>query len=717
VSVSPSAVLLTILANQKAPILSVRSSFRLPFIFWIFLARFEVFRKHCSVLHFSCVSVVNIAPLALLIPSLSKTNQPIMADTKTDTKSNEHEYDKREESLGIATYMAPDHPGFSAVVKARYSDFVVHEVNLQGKMARLETQELLHKPADGAVPVPVPVPQNKRKRDSDEPDWPSLKSQLVGMIQDETIATSVIEMLQNHNKKEEERVEGGEKFVILPSSMEKEQRKSIHEWVRECLTCARADTVDGNIRIWHLRYEKEMPNYKAFGTHKFKKSIRTKDSWPKDRPDFLRFAMYKENIDTMTATKELSKRGSKARIGYAGMKDKRGITTQFCTLYKTEPQQILSVSKNSGGGNSKQNGLCVVQVGNFEYVDAELRLGMLTGNRFDIVLRNVQGATKDELQAAAKSLLDRGFINYFGTQRFGKFYDTHLVGIEVLKGDFRKACDIILRPKPDERPDIAKIRVEWQDRFKETGETPEAEAACAKKVVRSLSRFMTAENSILQNLARKPMDYQQAFTRVPKTLRLMFLHAVQSLVWNKVASHRVEQSRDDVLLGDLVQASHDAKDIKVVTQEDLDNKKFTLEDVVLPLVGTKTKLPENESGKMAEKLFEELGVSMDMLGNIQDRDLTLVGDYRKLLCRPKDVDSSIIEYYDELQPLIQTDLMKLNGQELTILPKKTEEDKPLTGMVVGFTLTSSSYATIALRELMKRPTSSEYQKELKLGSS
>lgn len=626
--------------------------------------------------------------------------------------------------------MAPDQPGFSAVVKARYSDFIVHEVNLQGKMARLETQELLNKPADDAskngeaVPpapvVPVAVPtidnsssQNKRKRDGDEPDWPSLQSQLVGMIKDETIATNVMEMLQKHCKEEE----CSEKFVTLPSSMEKEQRKSIHQWIRECLTCARADTVDGNIRIWHTKYEKEMPNYKAFGnTHKIKKSIRSKDTWPKDRPDFLRFAMYKENIDTMTATKDLSRRGSKARIGYAGMKDKRAITTQFCTMYKTEPQQILSVSKTAGGGNSKQNGFSVVQVGNFEYFDSELRLGMLTGNRFDIVLRNVQGATKDQLQAATKTLLDRGFINYFGTQRFGKFYDTHLVGIAVLQGDFRKACEIILRPKPDERPDIAKVRVEWQDRFKEKGESPEIEAACAKNVVRSLSRFMTAENSILQNLARKPMDYRQAFTRIPKTLRLMFLHAVQSLVWNKVASHRVEQSRDDVLLGDLVQASHDAKDIKVITQQDLDNKKFTLEDVVLPLVGTKTKLPENESGKMAEKLFEELGVTMDMLGNIQDRDLTLAGDYRKLLCRPKDVDSSIIEYYDELQPLIQTDLMKLNGQELTILPKKTEEDKPLTGMVVGFTLTSSSYATIALRELMKRPTSSEYQKELKLGS-
>mmetsp|Transcript_32606 Transcript_32606/g.74999 ORF Transcript_32606/g.74999 Transcript_32606/m.74999 type:complete len:97 (+) Transcript_32606:441-731(+) len=44
----------------------------------------------------------------------------------------------------------------------------------------------------------------------------------------------------------------------------------------------------------------------------------------------------------------------------------------------------------------------------------------------------------------------------------------------------------------------------------------------------------------------------------------------------------------------------------------------------------------------------------------------------------------------------------------------TPKTKRLLGMVVGFTLSSSSYATIALRELTKRPTSSEYQRGLRL---
>jgi len=35
--------------------------------------------------------------------------------------------DPTEVELGIATYLSPDTPGFAAVLKARYSDFVVHE--------------------------------------------------------------------------------------------------------------------------------------------------------------------------------------------------------------------------------------------------------------------------------------------------------------------------------------------------------------------------------------------------------------------------------------------------------------------------------------------------------------------------------------------------------------------------------------------------------------
>ena len=684
----------------------------------------------------------------------------------------EVEMDETEVSLGISAYMSPAVPGFDAVVKARYSDFIVHEVDLDGNLAVLTNQDLLKdesldqkqkdsKPKATKIQVPsrdqkgvvAPStadvksdakdtdnttqkvsagaaksddPKEESKTDTDKLDkseitdsvWTSLQSALEGMIQNKDVAQSVMDMLVAHNNKTTKEIDGVPKFVTLPS-LEKAQRKQVHHWVRESLTCARADTLDGNIRIWHRSFEKEMPNYKAFGnSHNIKqpRAKKSKASWPEDRPDYLQFVLYKENMDTTTATKDLSRKGSSARIGFAGMKDKRGITTQFCTLYRTEPQQIWTLANSGGGGNTRNRGYSVVQVGNFEYTDREMRLGRLKGNRFDVVLRNIQdNPSKEQLTKAADSLKEHGFINYFGTQRFGKYNDTHLVGIEVLKGDYGAAIDIIMRPKPDERPDIAKGREIWQNRFKDKEVAPEVEAACAKEVSRSLTRFMSAEVSLMQALSRKPLEYRQAFSRISKTLRMMFLHAVQSLVWNKVASYRIDSmSRENVLEGDLVMVDDSSDEVHLVTKEDIESSRFSLDDVVLPLVGTKSIYPSNEAGEMTKKLFGELGVTIDMIGKIPDRDLIMPGSYRKVICRPSDVSSNIIEYYDKLQPMIQTDLMKLRGESITIIPRKEEGDKLLLGMTVGFTLPSSAYATIALRELTKRPTSGEYQRDLKL---
>jgi tRNA pseudouridine13 synthase len=626
--------------------------------------------------------------------------------------------DETEKYLGISVYLTAG-SGFSGIVKARYSDFIVHEVGLDGEIARLTNlngPESVNKPVEETKEEPKKEEEDSSKKERKPYDWPTLQSELDRMVKDSSIAKSLMVLLQIHNKKEESE----EKFVIMPL-LGKDERRSVHEWVRKSLPCARSDSLDGRIRIWHVKFEKEMPNYKSFGTKNNRNSSRKKKkiNWPNDRPDFLRFTLYKENIDTTTATKELSRKGGKARIGYAGMKDKRGITTQYCTLYRTEPYEIASKRQTGGGGNTRQKGFGVVQVGNFEYITDELRLGRLKGNRFDIVLRNVQMNGKDNsdvdrrvLHDAAASMKEKGFVNYFGTQRFGKYNDTHKVGIAVLQGNYRKAIDIIMGTKPYDRPDVAKGRKDWESRF-ESGETSENEATAAKRVMKNLNRFMNAEMSLMQSLSRKPMDYKRAFRCIPKTLRMMFLHAVQSLIWNRAVSYRlISMNKDAILVGDIVESDGDTK-WKPLTQEDLDNKKYTLEDVVIPLIGTKSKFPTNKLGEvMKDELMKELGITVEMFKQIQDREVAIYGDYRKMIVRPKDFDFEIKEYYDPLQPLLQTDLMKLRGEGIEVKPKENDDDKTRIAIIVGFTLPSSSYATVALRELTKKPTSTEYQKDL-----
>jgi tRNA pseudouridine13 synthase len=194
-------------------------------------------------------------------------------------------------------------------------------------------------------------------------------------------------------------------------------------------------------------------------------------------------------------------------------------------------------------------------------------------------------------------------------------------------------------------------------------------------------------------------------------------------LWNKVASFRIEKYGRTVVKGDLVleDPAHEnvgrnrAPRVKVVTDDDVTASRYSIEDIVLPLIGANTRDPDNECSQAFDEALKTDHVSRDRLINVRDRDLHCVGDYRKVICRPTDIDYEILRYSDELQPLIETDYMKINGIAIAAGDSNNEAQQ-LWGMRVGFSLPSSSYATIFLRELMKKPTSSAYQKTLGLGN-
>ena len=617
-------------------------------------------------------------------------------------------------------------------------------------MSRLET---LAPPKDETSTKEADATESKKRKHpgdeepASEEEWEASRKQLSEWV-GETSAEEVIKMLQYWETidKKEKKLGDVSKLAALPPVETKEIRTAIHQWIRTGLSrYACGDTLDGRIRIWHKRFEREMPNFGKFDRVGKPRNDRNK-AWPDGQPDFLQFVLYKENMDTGSATKDIIQRiKGKARIGYAGMKDKRGVTSQFCTLYRKRPEDIMSFnnSRNNGGGNSKFGGASVMRVGNFQYVDKELTLGMLRGNRFDVVLRNIDAGLEELpemkkcIEAAAKAFQQNGFVNYFGMQRFGKDHDTHKIGIEILKENFKGAVDMIMRPKPDEYPRTNDARKQWISRFEaapdDEEKRKEIEKECAAEVLKQMGRFMNNEISVLNSLKRDPLNYRKAFSHIPKHMRLMFLHAVQSVIWNQIASNRIEKLGKQVCAGDLVQTNdvseeeggsgtsgRKGKAVKVVTKDDIEANTYSLTDVVLPLVGTKVEYPQNETAQMFESLLLEWGIEKSHFGNVKDRELSLGGDYRKLICKPSDVDYTISEYKDPFQPLVQTDLMKINKQELAVdelvvdVADGETKKKPLLGMVVGFTLPPSSYATIALRELTKRPTSSDYQRQLVL---
>ena len=96
-------------------------------------------------------------------------------------------------------------------------------------------------------------------------------------------------------------------------------------------------------------------------------------------------------------------------IGYAGMKDKHAVT-----------QQWLSMPIDESGLGGKEPAIPAgVQVLKRSMQIKKLRRGWLTGNQFEIVLRDL-GSTLDvpELEARLELIREQGVPNYFGVQRF-----------------------------------------------------------------------------------------------------------------------------------------------------------------------------------------------------------------------------------------------------------------------------------------------------------
>lgn len=96
-------------------------------------------------------------------------------------------------------------------------------------------------------------------------------------------------------------------------------------------------------------------------------------------------------------------------IGYAGLKDRHGITRQWFSLY-------LPGRDNPDFAEFKFDNLRILKHRRHQ---RKLQTGGLSGNRFILTLRDVQGDAA-ELETRLQQIKAQGVPNYFGEQRFGR---------------------------------------------------------------------------------------------------------------------------------------------------------------------------------------------------------------------------------------------------------------------------------------------------------
>ena len=503
--------------------------------------------------------------------------------------------------------------------------------------------------------------------------------------------------------------------MVKSAVIDRQTRSRIHEVIRRTFN-SRLETATDSDGAMLITAMPERPVFNARkpmnNNDRSKNQVRRgKPGWKELGGEYLHFSLYKENKDTMEVISWLAKvlKTKPQTFQFAGTKDRRGVTVQRVSVYRMFIDRLIIA------GRSLKN----ARIGNFEYQPHPLQLGELTGNEFVITLRDcdfhypVRADTKTIVNAAEsivgtaiKNLGDYGFLNYYGLQRFGTFStSTDDVGLKMLREDFQGAVEAILTFSPtslaaaqdpmsggDKISKDDKARAHALHSFKTSGK--------AYPALDNLPRKFSAEASIIRHLGRpgQGSDFVGALQTISRNLRLMYVHAYQSLVWNMAASERWKRFGNTIMEGDLVLINEHVNNSETaIKQEDVDEDgeaiirpswadratnpedlfiraraltkgevesgNYTIFDIVLPTPGYDILYPANEMEKFYEEFMaSERGGGLDPHDMRRKwKDVSLSGSYRKMLAKPgEDISFEIKTYDKDDEQFVETDMDLLN---------------------------------------------------------
>jgi len=226
---------------------------------------------------------------------------------------------------------------------------------------------------------------------------------------------------------------------------------------------------------------------------------------------------------------------ARERIGFAGTKDKRAITSQLMS-FPVPADRLMQLSLHQ------------IAISDPYPAKRGITIGDLVGNAFTIRVTETE-LHDDALSTAVADTTEQlealnGFPNFFGVQRFGAVRPiTHEVGKWIVKGDLEKAVmTYAANPLPNEREESREAR----KRLQEEGDFEQALSYYPK--------IMTFERTLIGHLSRNPGDHAGAISTLPSNLQMMFVHAYQSFLFNRMLSERVRRGipLDRPVEGDVV---------------------------------------------------------------------------------------------------------------------------------------------------------------------
>jgi len=278
-----------------------------------------------------------------------------------------------------------------------------------------------------------------------------------------------------------------------------------------------------------------------------------------DKGDYCYFWMTKKNYTTVDAIRKVAEalRIPKKRFGFAGSKDKKAVTKQLCSGYNVKKEDLERLKLKD------------IELEFFGGGDKPISLGDLKGNKFSIVVRNLDEFTVDNIAV----------VNYFDEQRFSE--NNVEIGKALVNRDLQRAVELVSQGRGDYNKKVREYILESKN------------------------------------------DFVGALKQIEKKILMIFVHSYQSWLWNEVASEYVrlnskEIKEVDYSLGKFVFPIELIEDVKIpVIGFGTEFKNKEIEKIAVELLMRETVVLRDFIIRQIPELTAE-GVERDLIVSVKD---------------------------------------------------------------------------------------------------
>jgi tRNA pseudouridine13 synthase len=349
------------------------------------------------------------------------------------------------------------------------------------------------------------------------------------------------------------------------------------------------------------------------------------------------FFLVKRNIDSIQAIRRLSNAMgvSYKRFSYAGLKDRRALTSQRVS-YRGPPHDLIGRERSQ------------LSILHPHRVSKPVVPGALEGNRFTIIVREValeaQEVEKRMKQIHQQIVQTDGVLNFYGPQRFGVMRpNTHLVGKQIVLGNFEQAVQILLE-------------------YNQPSEGDEESPVLSENSVQG-----TYERAITNYLNKHPGKFKESLQVLPKDLVRLYVHAYQSYIFNRAISERTKRgiSLQEPAVGDFTMPlPGKIHAVRPVTKSSIlqaqQKVKNGTQKLVIPIIGYDFEHVslEGDMGEIYSSILKSENIAPSQFRLKELPAISSRGTFRALLVNPDKIKITLIDEKDDTPVRIQFDLPK-----------------------------------------------------------